>query len=241
MIKGVFFDLGGTLYSYKKYPFVLQQLIGNMAERFQLTEDDALMQSFSIANKKADHEFAPQTFYLFTEYFRKIFECFMQNQNCNYSDEDIDWFNRELEYRAIAELELKPECREVLASLRRKGLYLSVVSNSDDAMLEALIRKAELNSMLDHYTSSETAKSCKPDSNFFKLALDKAELKPEQVLFVGDSIEQDIKGAHAVGMQTVLISEGDILAPMHTGIETVQPDFHITELRELIDIVCQLS
>lgn len=241
MIQGVFFDLGGTLYSYAKYPNVLRQLVRDMVDRFQLVVVDELSESFSDASRKADHEFAPQSFYLLVDYFQSIFENFMQSQNRKYSAEDISWFTQELESRVTTELELKPECCEALAKLRAKGLYLSVVSNSDETMLEALINRASLDSMLDHYTSSEAAKSCKPNHVFFEVALNKAKLQPEQVLFVGDSIEQDIKGAHAMGMHTVLISEADMVAPMHIGVETVKPDFHITDLRELMGIVHQLS
>lgn len=62
-----------------------------------------------------------------------------------------------------------------------------------------------------------------------------------QILFVGDSLEQDIQGAHAMGMKTALITELDGPAPMHVGRETPQPDFQIATLSELPGIVEKLN
>ena len=120
------------------------------------------------------------------------------------------------------------------------GLYLSAVSNADDVHLDALAERAQFNRWLDHRTSSEAAQSCKPDLRIYEVALQKAGLPAEQVMFVGDSLEQDIRGAHAMGMTTVLITEIEGHAPMHLGMETPDPDFQIRKLDELPGIVEKL-
>ena len=61
------------------------------------------------------------------------------------------------------------------------------------------------------------------------------------MVFVGDSPEQDIQGAYNAGMRTVLISETDSEAPMHVGKKTVEPDYRISELSELVDIIVRES
>ena len=52
-------------------------------------------------------------------------------------------------------------------------------------MLEPLIAREGLDRYLAHWTSSETARSCKPDRRFFELALARASLPAAEVLFVG--------------------------------------------------------
>jgi 4-nitrophenyl phosphatase len=44
----------------------------------------------------------------------------------------------------------------------------------------------------------------KPEPPLFRMALDRLRLAPSQVAMVGDSVPSDIRGAHAVGMVSVL-------------------------------------
>jgi HAD superfamily hydrolase (TIGR01509 family) len=138
-------------------------------------------------------------------------------------------------------LTLKPDCQQTLARLKDMGLYLSIVSNIDDDMLGPLVERAELQRWLSHWTSSEAARSCKPDQRFFDIALEKSGLKPDQIVFVGDSPEQDILGAHIAGMGTVLIAESDQPAPMTVGKKVPEPDYRIGALAELPDIVANFQ
>jgi len=67
--------------------------------------------------------------------------------------------------------------------------------------------------------------------------LDLSGLQPSEVLFVGDSPEHDVLGAQAMGMQTALVRNGDLTAPLQSGKETPEPDYTIDMLCELVAIV----
>jgi putative hydrolase of the HAD superfamily len=84
---------------------------------------------------------------------------------------------------------------------------VGVVSNIDDDYLDPMIERAGLADLLHDWTSSEEARSCKPHDAIYRLACAKAGVAPERVLFVGDSPEQDVAGARALGMVTALIRE----------------------------------
>ena len=60
--------------------------------------------------------------------------------------------------------------------------------------------------MIDAWTSSEQAGSCKPDPAIYRIALTKAGVEPEQALFVGDSIHHDVEGPAALGMRTAWLA-----------------------------------
>jgi FMN phosphatase YigB (HAD superfamily) len=100
-----------------------------------------------------------------------------------------------------------------------------------------LVERSGLDALLDHWTSSEEAQSCKPHPRFFEVALEKARCSADEVLFVGDSPEHDINGAKAVGMRAALIREPDTTPPLQTGRETLTPDHEIETLSELKDLV----
>ena len=240
MIKGVFFDLGGTLYSYKNPQSALMDTVKRIAERLALDhEHEELAKLYIQANNEVGKELAEKPFFLVRDYFRLQFAKFLELIDRAHLDEHHEWF-RQFQHETLLEtLTLKADCQESLARLKDMGLYLSIVSNIDDDMLDPLVERGECHRWLSHWTSSEGAKSCKPDQEFFRIALEKSGLKPEEVLFVGDSMEQDILGAHIAGMVTVLIAEDDTPAPMQVGKKVPDPDYRIRFLSELPGIVKQ--
>jgi FMN phosphatase YigB (HAD superfamily) len=100
-----------------------------------------------------------------------------------------------------------------------------------------MMRSLELETHMDHWTSSEEARSCKPHPGIFDVALQKAGCEADQVLFVGDSREHDIKGARRAGMKAVLISEEDGRSPLDVG--DAEPDHVIGELSELTELIAR--
>jgi HAD superfamily hydrolase (TIGR01509 family) len=142
----------------------------------------------------------------------------------------------------VDHLPLRDDCLETLQALKAKGLYLAIVSNIDDDYLAPLVTKHGLDNVLDHWTSSEEAQSCKPDKAIYHYSLDKAGFSASEGLFVGDSLHHDVAGASAVGMRSVRISEPGIETPLTNGLAiTAQADYEITQLRELIAIVDDLN
>lgn len=242
MIKGIFFDVGGTLYSYRSLPGSLAKVLTQLAGRMELEHDVAeLVQHYELASKKADKDFATRPAYLFRDYFAGIFDELLTRLGKTDMQHHFEWFDTAHRDIMLAEMTLKPDCHDTLAQLKGRGLYLSAVSNADENQLHPLIVNGRLDQWLTHWTSSEAAQSCKPDRRFFEIALQKSGLAPQEVLFVGDSLEQDILGADAVGMQTVLITEYDAPAPMHIGREVPDPDYRIAQLSELLPILDRIQ
>ena len=70
----------------------------------------------------------------------------------------------------------------------------------------------------------------KPDSRLFETALAEAGCSPEQLLHVGDSLENDIAGARNAGIRSIWLNRnGDSASP------DVEPDAEIASLRELVE------
>jgi putative hydrolase of the HAD superfamily len=49
----------------------------------------------------------------------------------------------------------------------------------------------------------------KPHPTIFQAALDLLDVKPADAVMVGDSVEEDIEGAQAMGMRAILIDRED--------------------------------
>jgi putative hydrolase of the HAD superfamily len=115
-----------------------------------------------------------------------------------------------------------------LEELRGLGLRLVVASNWDSSLPDVLER-AGLAPLLDGVVSSAMAGSVKPAPGVFREALRLVGAEPRDALHVGDSLENDIEGARALGMRAVLI-ERDGAAPA-AGVQTIGA---LTELPRLL-------
>jgi putative hydrolase of the HAD superfamily len=91
-----------------------------------------------------------------------------------------------------------------LRELRDRGLTVVAASNWDCSLSDA-IERIGLGELLDGAVSSAVAGVAKPDPAVFRAALRVAGCEPEEALFVGDSLENDVRGAEAVGMRGVLL------------------------------------
>jgi len=236
--RGVFFDLGGTLFSYRELFRATRNRITSAAERLGVTATRREVgRAYASASQAVTHQYAGRAFYLHRDLFRDIFRRFAENLGVEASDAYLDWFEADLRDSSIDQLVLRDDCLATLGALKRRGLYLSIVSNIDDDHLFPMVERTGLDQVLDHWTSSEEARSCKPDPRFFELAMAKAGLPAEAVLFVGDSPEHDVRGARGVGMRTALIVEDGSPPPLQTGRGRATPDYEIRALRELLRIV----
>lgn len=91
-----------------------------------------------------------------------------------------------------------------LSALRARGLKLVVVSNWD-SRLRGIAEGLGLAKLVDALVISAEAGVRKPDPGIFKLALEKAGVKPHEALHVGDLAEEDVVGAQRAGVRAVLI------------------------------------
>ncbi len=93
---------------------------------------------------------------------------------------------------------------ETLTGLRAQGLTLGIVSNWD-TRLRGLAEAMGLAELVDFLVISAEAGVRKPDPGIFRLACEKAGVRPEEALHVGDLAEEDVVGARRAGVRAALI------------------------------------
>lgn len=97
-----------------------------------------------------------------------------------------------------------PDVPGALAGYGARGLQLVVVSNWD-VSLHAVLGNVGLRPMLGCVLTAAEAGVRKPDPAIFTHALRLAGVSADEALHVGDSVEEDVAGARAVGIEPVLI------------------------------------
>jgi putative hydrolase of the HAD superfamily len=160
--------------------------------------------------------------------------------NVTASKETIDsltdvLFGSELAVRAV-----EPDTRETLELLFQRGLRIGCVTNT------LLLEKAIL-SLLDDLdlrryfgsvvVSSETGFR-KPHPSLFQRALEEVAASAPDTAFVGDSLQNDVAGAKAIGMRAVLTRQYR-REPLDGA--DPPPDAVISRLHELPDVLAHLD
>lgn len=93
---------------------------------------------------------------------------------------------------------------DTLRGCRERGLRLAVVSNFDQR-LEGILKGLGLREHFDFVLTSGATGWCKPDPRIFHEALRLAHVEPVVAAHVGDSYQNDYKGARAAGMHSFLV------------------------------------
>ena len=99
---------------------------------------------------------------------------------------------------------VEPGTEEVLVELRRRGLVLGVISNSD-GRIEADLLAAGFGGHFAVVLDSSVVGVEKPDPAIFALALARLALPAEDAVYVGDVYAIDVLGARAAGIEGVLM------------------------------------
>ncbi|MEU8895115.1 HAD family hydrolase [Nocardia sp. NPDC048505] len=101
--------------------------------------------------------------------------------------------------------DLYPDVRRALSALRAQGLRVIVAGNQPPQAKAAL---EEMELPVDGvYTSAEWGLE-KPDPKFFLKVAEVVGVRPAQICYVGDRVDNDVLPAHAAGMKPVLIRRG---------------------------------
>jgi putative hydrolase of the HAD superfamily len=98
--------------------------------------------------------------------------------------------------------ELYEDVLSVLDELRANGLKLGLVSNGIRDLSE-FVAHHRLN--VDAIVDSRSHGRVKPHPSIFRAALERLGTRAEETAMVGDSLEEDVEGAQALGMRAILI------------------------------------
>jgi len=98
--------------------------------------------------------------------------------------------------------ELYEDTLPVLGELRDGGLRLGLVSNSArDVHAFARHHRLEIDAGITSFSHGKT----KPHASIFRAVLDLLDVSADAAAMVGDTVEDDIDGARALGMRAILV------------------------------------
>ncbi|MET9320175.1 HAD family hydrolase [Streptomyces sp. NPDC003038] len=138
------------------------------------------------------------------------------------------------------ESDLYADVRPTLAALRADGLWLGIAGNQTvraGGILRSLfIEDVELIGTSDDWGAS------KPDPEFFHRVAKVVPFAPEEILYVGDRIDNDLRPGSAAGMQTALVRRGPWATIQWNSEEArTLPTFRVESLQELPGLIKEFN
>jgi putative hydrolase of the HAD superfamily len=102
-------------------------------------------------------------------------------------------------------IELSPGARDLLATLRERGVKLGLVTNGFAETHHDKIDRLGLRDLIDAFFLADEVGMVKPDPELFRHACRVLGSEPARTAMVGDRYGRDVVGAHAAGLFTVLL------------------------------------
>jgi len=210
MVKGIFFDVHGTLIDKGGMEALERgraKVVAFLNANGVFLSNEAYREVWLANLKKHRKDYEELNEVSFYGWYQGILH------DLGISDPDEAWIDRLNEewMQGFIETttEIKP-ARQVLSEL--KPYYrLGVISNSLGRNTEIDLARTGLRDFFDVLVVSSEIGKRKPHPKIFQSALEAMGLKAEEATMVGDNLEEDIVGAKNVGMKTVYLMQEDSL------------------------------
>lgn len=228
-IKIVLFDLDNTLWDHTQAQAVA---IEKLAKKYNLPGAE-FARVYKFFNEKAWQMFARGVFTLSD---MRHFRFALSFEALGEVARGLDPLSVGEEYLRIygEESILCPYADTVLQRLSEK-FTLGILTNGFRDIQMKKIKSSPIGKYLTYFFSADEVQFLKPDERYFKFVLDRIDGSKDEIVYVGDSFEEDIIGGKKAGLKVIWYNpEKKKIEPQMVE---YKPDAEITDLRELIEIL----
>lgn len=240
MIKALLFDLNGTVIDILTDEIgndiyrIMSNLLAYQGIYLQSDEVRALFFEYNKEQRKNSLEEYPE--FNVEAIFNKIITTYETPYTQQLSAEKRAFLPSFLAeaFRAatLFKLELYKDVRPVLDVLK-KEYRMAAISDGQSLWAVPEMNRVGLDADFEFVVVSGDLGFRKPDARIYEMALAKLDLKPDEVVFVGNDMYRDVWGAHHAGMKTVFFqsNQGD-----HKS-RGVSADYIIYEFNQLPEAI----
>lgn len=213
-LRAIFFDVGETLIDETRLLHGWADMLGVDRAEFLAVLDEVLMRDEPVR----------QVF----ERLRPGFD--MAAARAQRKRDGTDFF--------IEARDLYADARPSLSALTKHGLFVGIAGNQPPtakAALESFGLDAHL------ITTSAELGVAKPSGDFFRQILALGGLRPEETVYVGDRVDNDVIPAQAAGMTAVFIERGPWGRVHARRGDAARADLRVSSLSEIPDALEKLK
>ncbi len=199
MLKAVIFDLDDTLYDYTSLHMgAVKALEAYTCARYGITGETfcALLAAAKEDTKRALAGTAASHNRLL--YCQKLLEYL----DAPPAVDALEMYEAYWGY-ILEHIKLRDGAAELLAACKRRAVKIGICSDLTAHIQHRKLRALGIAPLIDGVVTSEEAGAEKPDARMFAMILEKLHCRPEETLFIGDSLERDVCGAERHGIPAV--------------------------------------
>lgn len=200
-LQAVFFDLYGTLIDIdvdESQASLWQAIQALISPTDDMSDPRKLRHQFEKCLQKASRRTDSSIF----ETAVRDFLHRVPHANATSRDEFQAVFRRASRQR----LALRPYAVKLIQRLKRAGLKVALISNTEAALTRIDLYDVGMESVFELIILSSDIGIEKPDPRIFLKALNELHLTPDEVVYIGDNQIDDIQGSAAAGIRSILIT-----------------------------------
>lgn len=193
MIKGIFFDLFGTLVKADNLFLNISVEISIETNMDVFSIEEIIVRKYNeIFNYYHLNEFKSERYY-----YIKMFKI-IKEELCLHNDEE---YYVDLMYESFKHL-IKYKDSQIIQSLK-KDYFITIITNADAEFVRPNLMNNEI--FYNDLIISDEVKLYKPDKRIFDLAVYNSKLNLDEIIFIGDNYVVDYLGSNAAGLKPILI------------------------------------
>ena len=163
-------------------------------------------------------------------------------------------FNQQYKYIAAAvmayhqekidSIELYDDVKPTLKKIRDMGIKSAIISDGIPIKQYEKILRLQIDELVDLIVITDEVGIRKPNPKLFEYFLEKFGVKGNETIYIGDNLENDIIPAKMNNINTIYIHRGgkyDISLSDLNLRNSSKPDYEISQLYELFDILSKLN
>ena len=198
--KAVLFDLGGTLIKTLEAPEIYRKILEVYGVKVS-------MDKIAEAHRENEKEFEMEDMVemgtkFWIQWNKKVLERLKINADKEFLAEKIDelWWD-------YAKLDIYSDVPHALSQLKERKVKIGIVTNGfEKDYMKILQRLGWKRDFFDVIVGIDVCRKAKPEKEIFLYAVRKLGLRPEEVVFVGDSLKHDYEGAKNAGLHALLLN-----------------------------------
>lgn len=202
-LKAVFFDLDNTLWDFEKSStLTLEELYDEMVSKSDTlgAGKEKFIEVYKANNEKLWEQYRNGNI------TKSALRGIRFKEALHRIGIDNATLGQTMETEYVSRVPLKPNlidgALEILDWLYGK-YKLGIITNGFMEAQEAKVRLSGIDRYFDYFVISEEAGCTKPNPSIFKFALNKCTFKEDEVAYIGDEYDVDIKGAFGAGIEGI--------------------------------------
>lgn len=201
MIKALFFDLDDTLHD-SQYPFekTVEELFPEIASEINMND---LSIKFREASDWLWKDYVAGNLSLVDLRTKRIMVA-LKRMDITIDSEEARLFQNQYEYNQ-SQLKMFPEVPNLLGMLKKKGITVGMITNGPVEHQHSKISSLGLKSHIpiDLIFVSDGVGVAKPNPDIFHHVRKHVNLAPHELLYIGDSWENDVVGSSKAGWHSL--------------------------------------